>query len=197
DFFAALDPGLLTGDAHTFVNCRGIVGADFRADAVLQRSDNFSARRVIFRVRGEDQEHIQRQAQRIALNLDVAFLHDVEEAHLDFSGKVGQFVDGKDSAVGARQQSIVNGELIGKVAASTSGADGVNVAENVRDGHVGRGQFFHVTLVTRQPGNGSVFALRSHLFAAGAANGPQRVIVNFAAGNHGDFRVEQLNQAAK
>src|SRR5208282_3579023 len=105
--------------------------------------------------------------------------------------------DGKDSAVGARQQSIVNGELIGKVAASTSGADGVNVAENVRDGHVGRGQFFHVTLVTRQPGNGSVFALRSHLFAAGAANGPQRVIVNFAAGNHGDFRVEQLNQAAK
>ena len=89
--------------------------ANFGADAVFQRRDDFSARRVILRVRGEDQQHVQRQPHRIALNLHVAFLHDVEQAHLNFSRQVGQFVDGEDSAVRAGQQAVMNGQLVGKM----------------------------------------------------------------------------------
>jgi hypothetical protein len=91
------------------------VRADLAADAVLQRRDDLAARRVVFRVGGEDQQHVERQAHRVALNLHVAFLHDVEQAHLDLAGQVGQFVDGEDAAVGARQQAVVHGQLVADV----------------------------------------------------------------------------------
>jgi len=41
------------------------------------------------------QEGRRAEGERVALNLHVAFLHDVEEADLDFSGEVGEFVDAK------------------------------------------------------------------------------------------------------
>ena len=95
-----------------------IVRADLAADAVLQRRDDLAARRVVFRVRGEDQHQVERQAHRIALNLHVAFLHDVEQADLDLAGQIGQFVDGEDAAIGARQQAVVDGQLVGDVLAA-------------------------------------------------------------------------------
>jgi len=52
----------------------------------------FSARGVILGIGSENEEHVEREAQWIALNLNVAFLHDVEEADLDFSGKVGELI---------------------------------------------------------------------------------------------------------
>ncbi len=85
-----------------------IVRADLAADAVFQRRDDLAARRVVFRIGGEHQHHVERQADRIAFDLDVAFLHDVEQADLDFAGQIGQFVDGEDAAIGARQQAVVN-----------------------------------------------------------------------------------------
>ena len=96
-------PGFLRGDGDAFIHGGGIVGANLRADAVFERSDDLAARGVVLRIGAEDQRHIQRQAHRISLNLHVAFLHDVEQADLDFSGQVGQFVDGEDAAIGARQ----------------------------------------------------------------------------------------------
>ena len=88
--------------------------ADLAADAVLQRRDDLAARGVVFRIRGEDQQHVERQAHRIALNLHVAFLHDVEQADLNLAGQVGQFVDGEDAAVGARQQAVVHGQFVAR-----------------------------------------------------------------------------------
>jgi hypothetical protein len=53
------------------------------------------------------------QPHRIALNLYVAFLHDVEQPDLDLARQIGQFVDGEDAAIGARQQSVVDRQFIG------------------------------------------------------------------------------------
>src|SRR5580692_2141599 len=88
----ACDPGLLRSDRHAFFKRRRIVGPNFRADTVFERSDDFSASGVVFGIRGENDQDVQRQAQRVTLNLNVAFLHDVEQADLDFAGEVGEFV---------------------------------------------------------------------------------------------------------
>src|SRR5713226_249539 len=108
---AALSPGFLRGDGYALFDRGWIVRADFRAEAVFQGRDDFSACRIVFRVRGEHQKDVERQAHRVPLNLNVALLHDVEEPHLDFSREVGQLVDGEDAAVGAGQKSVVNGQF--------------------------------------------------------------------------------------
>ena len=38
----------------------------------------FAARGVILGIGGENEKHIEREAERVALNLNIAFLHDVE-----------------------------------------------------------------------------------------------------------------------
>ncbi len=91
----------------------------------------------------------------------------------------------------------MNGQLIGKVAPTTRGANRVNVAENVGDRNVGSSKFLDVTLVARQPGNGRIVALGSQAFAASAANGSQRMVVDFAPCDHRNFRVQKLHQAAQ
>ena len=88
-----------------------VVRADLRADAVLERRDDLAARGVVLGVGGERHQDVERQADRVALNLDVAFLQDVEQADLDLAGQVGQLVDGEDAAVGARQQAVVHRQL--------------------------------------------------------------------------------------
>ena len=119
----AIHPGFLFGDGDALFEDGRIVGADLAADAVFQRRDDLAARRVVFRVGGEDQQQVERQANRVALNLHVAFLHDVEEADLNLAGEIGQFVDGEDAAVGARQQSIVDGQFVGDVLSAAGRLD--------------------------------------------------------------------------
>ena len=72
-------PGFLRGDGDAFFEGLRIVGADLRADAVFERSDDFAARGVVLGVGAEDESDIEVEAHGIALNLHVAFLHDVEE----------------------------------------------------------------------------------------------------------------------
>src|SRR5215469_8904606 len=132
-------PGLLGSDGDAFVDRRGIVGANFRADAVFQRRDDFPARSVVFGICGKDDKHVEREAERVALNLDVALLHDVEQTDLNFSSKVGKFVDGEDAAIGAGQEAVVNGEFVGEVAGAAGGANGVDVAYDVGHRYIRRG----------------------------------------------------------
>src|SRR5271156_6422017 len=193
----AFGPGFLRSDGHSFGDRRGIVSANFRADAVLQRRDNFSARCVIFRVGGEDQQHVKHHAHRVALYLDVAFLHDVEQAHLNFPRQVRKLVDAEDAAIGTRQQAVMNRQLVGKIASAARGFDGVHVADYVRDGDVGRGEFFHVAMFAREPGNGRGVAFSSNAFAASGANRGVGIVVNFAALDHRDMRVHESHQAAQ
>src|ERR1700687_18953 len=100
------------------------MGPNLCADAVFQRSDDFSARGVILGIGGENEEHVEREAQGIALNLDVALLHDVEEADLNFSGEVGELIDGKDAAIGSRKKAAVDGDVWCGVGGSPRGPGG-------------------------------------------------------------------------
>ena len=104
-------PSFLGGDGDAFIDSGGIVGANLRADAVFERGDDLAASGVVLRIGSEDQRHVEGQAHGVAFNLHVAFLHDVEQAHLDFSRQIGQLVDGEDAAIGAGQQAVVHGEL--------------------------------------------------------------------------------------
>ena len=145
--------------------------ANFRANAVFEGRDDFAARRVVLGIRGEDQQHIQGEAQRVALNLDVALLHDVEQTDLNLSREVGEFVDGEDAAIGAREKAVMNGELVGEIAAATRGADGIDVANDIGHGDVRSGELLDETIFARHPGNGSIVAIGGDFFATGAADG--------------------------
>ena len=112
-----LRPRFLPGDRHGVLACRRVVRADLRADAILERRDDFAARRVVFRVRGEHQHHVEFQADGVALDLDVAFLKDVEQTHLDFAREIRQLVDRENPAIGPRKQPVVHGQLVGEVQA--------------------------------------------------------------------------------
>ena len=92
-----------------------VVRADLGADAVLERRDDLAARRVVLGVGGEDHQHVERQPHRVALDLDVALLQDVEQADLDLAGQVGQLVDGEDAAVRPRQQPEVHRQLVAEL----------------------------------------------------------------------------------
>ena len=107
----ALGPGLLGCDRHGVLERGGIMRADFGSDAVLQGGDDLASRRVVFRIGGEDKRHVERKTDRVALNLNVALLHDVEQANLNLARQIGQFVDGEDSAVGPGQQAVMNGQF--------------------------------------------------------------------------------------
>ncbi len=109
---------------------------------------------------------------------------------MNFSGEIGELVDGENAAIGARQESIVNGEFVGKIAAAAGGTYGIDVANDVGHGDVGSGKLFDETLVAGHPGDGRGVALIGDFLAAGAANRPQGVVVNLAAGDNGDFSVE-------
>ena len=89
----------------------GIVRANFRSDAIFERRNDLASRRIVFWIRAEYQCHVERQSNRVALNLNVAFLHDVEQADLNFSREIGQFVDREDAAIGAGQQAVMNCQL--------------------------------------------------------------------------------------
>ncbi len=101
-------PTLPAGDCHAMLERLRIMSADLASDAVFQRRDDFSSGCVVFRIRGKHQHHIQRQAHRIAFDLHIAFLHDVEQADLHFAGEIRKFIDRKDAAVRPRQQAVVD-----------------------------------------------------------------------------------------
>ena len=144
---------------------------DLGADAILQRRDDLAARRVVFRVRRKHQHHIQRQAHRITLNLHVAFLHDVEESNLDLAGEIGQLVDGKDAAIGARQQPVVNRQFVAQQVPALGGLDRIDVADDVGDRHIRRGQLLDKARIAIDPGD---VALSRH--AARSSAGHKREI---------------------
>ena len=127
-----------------------VVGADLGACAVLQRGDDAPAVGVVLGVGGGDQVDIERQAHLVAADLHVALFEDVEQADLDALGEVGQLVDAEDAAVGARDQAVVDGQLVGQVAA-LGDLDRVDLADQVGDGDVGRGELFAVARVAADP----------------------------------------------
>ena len=152
------------------------------------------ARGVIFRVSRKHEQQVERQSHRVPFDLHVAFLHDVEQTYLDFAGQIRKLIDGENAAVGARNKPVMNCQLIGDVLAAARRFDGIDIANHVRDGYVGRGQLFHVTMVLCEPGNRSFITLFRDEILASAANGRVRAVVDFATRNVRHHRVEQRGQ---
>ena len=193
----ALNPRLLRSNGNSLFDRRRIVRANLRSDAVFKRRNDLAARGVVFGVGAEDDRQVERQTDRVALNLHVAFLHDVEQSHLNFPGEVREFVDGKDAAIGAGQQAVMNGELAREFVPATRGLDRIDVANQIGDGDVGRGELFDIAMVSREPCDGrSLFLFGNQLLAA-AADGGIGIVVNLAAGNVWQLRIKQRGQGAQ
>src|SRR6185437_3768410 len=105
---------------------------------------------VVLRVGAGDDQHVQRQPQRVAADLDVALLHHVEHRHLDALGQVGQLVDGDDAAVRPRDQAVGDGLRVAQ-AAALGDLDRVDVTDQVGDAGVWGGQLLGVPLAAVSP----------------------------------------------
>ena len=80
---------------------------DGRADAVLELRNHLARAVVGARVCAEEDEDVEVEADRVAADLDIALLEDVEEADLHELVEVGQLVHREDAAVLARDQAEV------------------------------------------------------------------------------------------
>ncbi len=193
----AARPGFLRCDRDTFFDRRWIMRADLRSDAVFQRGNDFSARRVVFRVGAENQREVERQTNRISLNLHVTFLHDVEQSNLNLSGKVWKFIDSEDAAIGAGKQAIVNRQFARELVSTASRFDGVDVANQIGNGHIGRRQFLDIALVGSEIGDRGVVTEACDFIAATAADRRVRIVVNLASREVRHLRIEQGRQRAQ
>ena len=138
------------------------------------------------------QHHVQRQTHRVALNLDVALLHDVEETNLNLAGKIWQLVDRKDPAIRARQQPIVNRQLVAQEVSALGGFDRIDVADDVGDSHVRCRKFLNKARVATNPIDVRHVAVQLYCLAAVSRNGMKGVVVDFRAGNNRDRFIKQL-----
>jgi hypothetical protein len=185
--------GLLVHDGDLVAKGVGVVGADLRPEPVFQRGDDPAAMRVVLRVGRGDQQEVERETDLIAPDLDVALLQDVEQGHLDPFGQVGQLVDGHDAPVGAGDQPVVDGQLVGEIAAFRD-PDRIDVADQVGHAGVGRGELLRVPAISRQPGHQRVIALLGEQRTAPGTNRPVRVVVHLAARDHRRLFIQQLHQ---
>ena len=80
---------------------------------------------------------------------------------------------------------------------SARGADGVDVADDVGDGHVRRGQLLDVALLGGEPGDRRLVPALGHEVAAAAAERTEGVVVDLAPGHHGQGGIEQGGEAAQ
>ena len=167
------------------------------ADPVLQRRDDLAARGVVLGIGGEGQEHVQRQAYRIAFDLNVALLHDVEEADLHLPAQVRQLVDGKDPPVGPGQQPEVHGELVGEQVPPSGRLDRIDVADEVGDGDVGRGELLDVALVPAQPGERRRVAALGQQLPGVLRDRRKGIVVHLASRDDRDALVEKAGELAQ
>ena len=181
---------LLLGDGDLVVEGARVVGADLRAEAVLERRDDAAAVGVVLGVRGRDHEHVERQAQPVAADLHVALFDDVEQTDLDALGEVGQLVDREDAAVGARDQPVVDGQLVAEVA-PLGDPDGVDLADQVGDRRVRGGELLRVALIGSEPRQLGRVAVLGDEVAAATADRRVRIVVDLAAGDGRDRVVEE------
>ena len=152
---------------------------------------------VVLGAGAEHQEEVEAQPHGIAPELDVALLEDVKQAHLDFARQIRQLVHGEDAAVGPGEQAIVHRELVAELQTRSGRLDRVDVANHVGDGDVRRRELLHIPGLAREPGDGQLVSLGGQAAAARRTEGRERVVVNLAAGDDRDFRIELIGQRAE
>ena len=184
---------LLADDRHLVLERPRVVGPDLRPEPVLERGDDPAARGVVLRVGRRDHVQVERQPDLEAADLDVALLEDVEQADLDPLGEVGQLIDRDDAAICARDEAVVEGQLVGQVAAFGD-LDRVDLADQVGDGDVRRRELLGVAPVTRDPVDGGRITVGLDDGACSRADRRERVVVELAAADRREPRVEQADQ---
>src|SRR5215472_6457777 len=170
---------------------------NLRTDAVFQRCDDLAARGVVLGIRAEDERNVQRQPHRVALNLHVAFLHDVEKSNLNLAREIGELVDGEDAAIGARKQPIVHGVFAAQFVSALRRFNGIDVADQVGDGHIGGRQLFYITLIRREVRNRRAIRVVGEQLATAAADRLVGIVVDLAAANVGKLWIEERGQGAQ
>src|SRR5262245_27908019 len=96
----------------------------------------------------------------------------------------------------ARQHAVMDRQLVGEVAA-LGDLDGIDLADEIGDGDVRRGELLAVAPVARQPRDGRAVALGGQALAARLADRRQRIVVDLAATEHGDRLVEQADEESR
>ena len=115
------------------------MGPYLRSNPVLQGRDDSSPGGIVFGICREYEEHVDGQANRKSFYLNIALLHDVEQTDLNLGSQVGELIDGKNSPMSSWQQSKVNVFLGRECRALGGRLDGVQIPDDVGDGHVGCG----------------------------------------------------------
>ena len=164
-------------------------------EAVLERRDDPAPARVVLRVGRRDDEEVERQPDREAADLDVALLEDVEQADLDPLGEVRQLVDREDAAVRARDEAVVERQLVAEVAA-LGDADRIDLADEVGDRDVRRRELLGVAAVARQPVDRRLVAVLVDGGPAGRADRRVWIVVELAAADDRQPLVEQIRRGA-
>ena len=147
--------------------------ADDRADAVLERRDDAAAVRVILRVGAKHHAYVEGQPHGEAADLHVPLFEHVEQADLNLRAQVGQLVHAEDAAVRAGNQAEVH-HVFAREVPPLGMLDQVDLADQVGNRDVGRGQFFVIAAVTADPFDraGVPFvATRSRAYLESGANG--------------------------
>ena len=184
--------GLLIHDPDLFGERLRVVRADLRAEPVLQGRYDPAAVRVVVGVGRRHQEQVERQADPVAADLDVALLEDVEEAHLDPLGQVRELVDRHDAPMRAGDHAVVDRELVPEVAA-LGHLDRVDVPDQVPDGGVGCGELLRVAILAWQPAHRDGFALAGHELAAAGADGAIGMVVDLAPLDDRNLVIEEFD----
>ena len=185
----------LLDDADFLSNVLGVVGPDQRAVAVFEGRDDAAAVGVILGVGAGHDVDVEGELDAVALDLDVALFHEVEQADLDALGEVGELVDAEEAAVVPRYEAVVDGELVGEIAAFGD-LDGVDLADEIGHGDVGGGQLLGVALLAVHPGDGGLVAEGLHLLDGELGDGVEGIVVDLASRDDGDPLVEQVDHGA-
>jgi hypothetical protein len=77
------------------------------------------------------------------------------------------------------------------------GFDGIDIPDQVSDGHVRRGQFFDVAIIRSQVSDRRSIALLRNKSAAAPADGRKGIVMDLAAFQVGQLRIEQRGQRAQ
>ena len=115
------------------------------------------------------------------------------KSDLDSFRQVGQLVDAEDSAIRARKQSVVNGQLIREVAA-LGDLDRVDLADQVGDRDVWRRELLAISPVAADPRDRHRVSILGDEVETAPADRVVGVIVDLAPGDDRYELVEQADQ---
>ena len=170
---------------------------DLAPQPVLERGDDFTSRGVVLGVRGKAQEHVKRETHGVAFDLDVPFLHDVEESDLHLAGEIGELIQREDAAIGAWEHSVLDRQLVRQQVATAGRLDRIEVSDDIGDRHVGGREFLDVPTLAIEPRDRCVVPRFGDELARVLRDRPEWVVVDLAARDDRDGLIEECRQRAQ